>query len=268
MPLIVGGRSSTKTARLWGYLGAGARQGEDGAWIEHPPSVVFEFTDSREALHPIKFLKNYRGYLQVDAYSGYDAIFKTGRVIEVGCMAHCRRKFFEIAKVQQPPGLAAEAISWIGKLYAIESGIKDQPPDVKLKVRQSEALPVLADFKRWLDGHWPSLLPQGPLGLAFGYTLRNWQALTRYCESGILAPDNNMLERQMRPIAKGRDAYLFVAAERGGHVAATLYSLIGTCKLNYIEPYAYLKDVLQRLPQHPINRVAELLPFNWKPAAR
>ena len=267
MPLIVGGRSSTKTARLWGYLGAGARQSDDGTWVEHPPAVVFEFTESREAVHPIKFLKNYQGYLQVDAYSGYDAIFKTGRVIEVGCMAHCRRKFFEIAKTQQPPGLAAEAIRWIGKLYGIESRIKEHPPDVKLKIRQAEALSVLADFKRWLDGHWPSLLPQGPLGLAFGYALRNWQALTRYCESGILAPDNNIIERQMRPIAKGRDAYLFVAAERGGHVAATLYSLIGTCKMNNIEPYAYLKDVLQRLPQHPINRVAELLPFNWKPAA-
>jgi transposase len=268
MPLIVGGRSNTKTARLWGYLGAGSRQSEDSTWVEYAPAVVFEFTDSRESLHPIAFLKNYRGYLQADAYSGYDAIYKTGRVIEVGCWAHCRRKFFEIAKAPLPPGLATEAIRWIGKLYEIESRIKEHPPDIKLQVRQTEAIPVLADFKRWLDGHYPTLLPQAPLGLAFGYTLRNWQALTRYCESGILAPDNNMIERQIRPIAKGRDAYLFVAAERGGHVAATLYSLIGTCKLNDIEPYAYLKDVLRRLPQHPINRVAELLPFNWQPAAR
>ena len=268
MPLIVGGRGSTKTARLWGYLGAGARQTEEGTWVEHPPSVVFEFTDSREAVHPMRFLKDYQGYLQADAYSGYDALYKTGKIIEVGCWAHARRKYFEVAKGQPIPGLAAEAIRWIGKLYQIESGIKDQPPDVKLKVRQTESVPVLADFNRWLEGHYRSLLPQGPLGLAFGYTLRNWEALKRYTESGILLPDNNLLERQIRPIAKGRDAYLFVAAERGGHVAATLYSLIGTCKLNAVEPYAYLKDVLQRLPQHPINRVAELLPFNWKPAAR
>ncbi len=266
MPLIVGGRGSTKTARLWGYLGAGARQNEAGAWIEHAPSVVFEFTDSRESLHPIAFLKGYQGYLQVDAYSGYDALFKTGRIIEVACWAHARRKYFEVAKTQSPPGLAADAVKWIGKLYEIESRLKEEPPDKKRLGRQAESIPVLADFKRWLDGHYPKLLPQGPLGLAFGYTLRNWQALTRYCESGILAPDNNILERQIRPIAKGRDAYLFVAAERGGHVAATLYSLIGTCKLNCIEPYAYLKDVLQRLPSHPINRLAELLPFNWKPA--
>ena len=167
-----------------------------------------------------------------------------------------------------PPGLAADAVKWIGKLYEIESRVKAHPPDAKLKVRQTEAVPVLADFKRWLEAHYPKLLPQGPLALAFGYTLRNWQALTRYCESGILTPDNNILERQIRPIAKGRDAYLFVAAERGGHVAATVYSLIGTCKLNRIEPYAYLKDVLQRLSSHPINRVSDLLPFNWKPVPR
>ncbi len=101
---------------------------------------------------------------------------------------------------------------------------------------------------------------------AFGYTLRNWRALIRYTEDGVLLPDNNMLESALRPIAMGRKAYLFTAATRGGHVAATMYSLIGTCKLNGIEPYAYLKDVLQRLPAHPVNRVAELLPFNWKPA--
>lgn len=268
MPLIEGGRGRTRTARLWGYLGAGARAAEDGTWVEHAPSVVFEFTGSREAIHPMEFLKDYQGYLQVDAYSGYEALFKTGRVIEIGCWAHARRKYFEIAKGQQPPGLAAEALKWIGKLYEIESRAKEEPPDKRRLARQAESVPLLADFKRWLDGHYPSLLPQSPLGLAFGYTLRNWCALTRYCEDGILMPDNNLLERQIRPIAKGRGAYLFVAAERGGHTAATLYSLIGTCKLNGVEPYAYLKDVLQRLPSHPMHRLAELLPFNWKPGCR
>ena len=266
MPLIVGGRGSTKTARLWGYLGAGARQNEAGEWVEHAASVVFEFTDSRESKHPIKFLKDYQGYLQADAFSGYDALYRTGRIIEVGCLAHCRRKFFEIAKTQKTPGLAAEAIKWIARLYEIESRIKGEPPDKKLSVRQAESVPVLSDMKRWLEGHYPTLLPQGPLGLAFGYALNNWRALTRYTEDGILMPDNNLLESAIRPIAMGRKAYLFSASERGGHVAATLYSLVGTCKLNRIEPYAYLKDVLQRLPSHPINRLAELLPFNWKPA--
>ena len=265
LPLLERGRGSTKTARLWGYLGAGARQNETGEWAEHSPSVVFEFTQSRAAIHPSKFLQNYQGYLQVDAYSGYDALFKTGRIIEVGCFAHCRRKFFEIAKTQKTPGLAAEGVGWIAKLYRIETTIRGRPPDEKLQVRQAEAVPVLAQFRRWLEGHYPTLLPAGPLGQAFGYALNHWQALIRYTENGVLVPDNNLLESAMRPIAMGRKAYLFTAAERGGHVAATLYSLVGTCKLNGIEPYAYLKDVLQRLPGHSVTRLAELLPFNWRP---
>jgi len=267
MPLLEGGRGRTKTARMWGYLGAGARQNDADEWVEHAPAVVFEFTESRESKHPVKFLRDYQGYLQADAYSGYDAVYRSGRIIEVGCFAHCRRKFFEVAKTQKTPGLAAEGVGWIAKLYRIETTIRGRPPDEKLQVRQAEAVPVLTDFRRWLEGHYPTLLPQGPLGQAFGYALNNWQALTRYTESGVLVPDNNLLESAMRPIAMGRKAYLFTAAERGGHVAATLYSLVGTCKLNGIEPYAYLKDVLQRLPGHRVDRLAELLPFNWQPAA-
>lgn len=266
LPLLEKGRGSTKTARLWGYLGAGSRRAADGAWVEHPPAVVFEFTESREAIHPLRFLKDYSGYLQVDAYSGYEAIFKTSRVIEVGCLAHSRRRFFEIAKTQKPPGLAVEAIAWFAKLYEIESRIKEKPPDEKLLVRQAESVPLLSDFKRWLDGHYGTLLPQGPLGQAFGYAIRQWQALTHYTENGILMPDNNLLERQMRPIAMGRKAYLFAASERGGEVAATMYSLVATCKLNQIEPFAYLKDVLGRIRSHRVNQLSELLPFNWSPA--
>lgn len=266
LPLLEKGRGSTKTARLWGYLGAGSRRAAEGAWVEHPPAAVFEFTESREAIHPSRFLKGYSGYLQVDAYSGYEAIFKTGRVIEVGCLAHSRRRFFEIVKTQKTPGLAADAIAWFAKLYEIESRIKEEPPDKKLEVRQAESVPLLSDFKRWLDGHYGTLLPQGPLGQAFGYAIRQWQALTRYTENGILMPDNNLLERQMRPIAMGRKAYLFAASERGGQVAATMYSLVATCKMNRIEPFAYLKDVLGRIRSHRVDRLAELLPFNWSPA--
>jgi transposase len=265
-PLIEGGRGQTKTARMWGYLGAGARQNETGEWIEHRPAVVFEFTDSRESAHPVRFLKGYRGYLQADAYSGFEALYRSGEILAVGCWAHCRRRFFEITKTHKPPGLAAEALAWIGQLYRIESGIRGRPPDQIHQVRQSEAVPLLGQFRRWLEGHFPSLLPQSPLGLAFGYALRNWAALIRYTDNGVLLPDNNLLESAIRPIAVGRRAYLFAAAERGGHVAATMYSLLGTCRLNGVEPYAYLKDVLERLPSYPVNRLAALLPFNWKPA--
>ena len=153
------------------------------------------------------------------------------------------------------------------KLYEIESRIKEVPPDQKLLIRQAESVPLLLDFKRWLDGHYGTLLPQGPLGQAFGYAIRQWQGLTRYTENGILMPDNNLLERQMRPIAMGRKAYLFVASARGGEVAATMYSLVATCKMNNVEPFAYLKDVLGRIRNHRVDRLAELLPFNWSPAS-
>jgi transposase len=264
-PLIEGGRGQAKTARMWGYLGAGARRNDAGEWIEHAPAVAFEFTASRESAHPVRFLKGYRGYLQADAYPGFEALYRSGEILPVGCWAHCRRRFFEITKTHKPPGLAADALAWIGQLYRIESAIRGRPPDQIHQVRQNEAVPLLGEFRRWLEGHFPSLLPQSPLGQAFGYALRNWAALHRYTDNGVLLPDNNLLESAIRPIAQGRKAYLFAAAERGGHVAATLYSLLGSCRLNRVEPYAYLKDVLQRLPAYPINRVAELLPFNWAP---
>lgn len=127
-------------------------------------------------------------------------------------------------------------------------------------------MPLLDRFRIWLEGHFPSLLPKSALGQAFGYALRHWRALVRYTESGVLVPDNNLIESAIRPIAMGRKAYLFVAAERGGHVAATMYSLIGTCRLNGVEPQAWLQDVLTRLPAQPMNRLDELLPFNWTPA--
>ena len=265
MPLQEAGRGSTKTARLWGYLGAGQRE-ENGLWVDHPPAVLFEFTESREAIHPATFLAGYQGYLQADAYSGYSALYRGGRVMEVGCWAHCRRKFFEIAKVQKTPGLASVALAWIARLYAIELTIRDLTPDHKLRQRQEHSVPLLAEFRRWLDGQVPQLVPQAPLAQAFGYALRNWEALVRYTESGVLVPDNNAIEQAIRPIAVGRSNYLFAGSARGGRAAATMYSLIGTAKLNGINPYLWLKDVLARLPSHPINRVAELLPlptYQW-----
>lgn len=267
--LLDASRKSTRTTRMWGYLGAGARRNDAGQWIEHRPSVVFEFTHTRQAIHPQRFLKDYRGYLQIDAYSGYDALLSGGQVVAVGCLAHARRKFFEVARQHAlaglPPGLAAQAVAWIAKLYEIESDIKDHPPDHKLHVRQSRSRPVLAQFHQWLQGHAPTVPARSELGRAFGYALRQWETLTRYTEDGILQPDNNLMESALRPVAMGRKAWMFLGAERGGHVAATMYSLIGTCKLNGVEPYVWLSDVLRRLPNHPSNRVAELLPFNWKP---
>jgi hypothetical protein len=181
-------------------------------------------------------------------------------------MAHARRHFFEVArKDPNPQGLAAQALAWIAKLYEIESHIKDHPPDKKLLARQTQSRPVLDQFHLWLLGLAPGIPARSELGQAFGYALRQWESLVRYTEDGILMPDNNLIESAIRPVAVGRRSWLFLGGERGGHVAATMYSLIGTCRLNEVEPYAWLCDVLKRLPNHPVTRLAELLPFNWKP---
>lgn len=268
LPLLDPGRGHTKTARLWGFLGAGPKQNEAGQWVDHPAAVMFTFATTREGKHAAEFLGDYQGYLQADAFSGFDALYAKGRVVEVGCFAHCRRKFYEVAKAATTPGLAADAVAWIRQLYKIEARLRGRPPDQIHEARQEEAVPILDKFHKWLQGHAPTVLPESPLGKAFAYALNQWSALRRYTEDGVLVLDNNPIEAAIRPIALGRKAYLFAAAERGGKAAATLYSLLGTCKLHGVEPYAYLKDVLERLAQHPVNRLAELLPFNWQPAGR
>jgi hypothetical protein len=156
--------------------------------------------------------------------TGHGALYETGDIVEVGCWAHCRRRFFEFAKAQSKPGLAAQALQWIASLYAIESRIRNQTPDLKYAARQIDALPVLAQFRQWLEGNVIGLPAQEPLAKAFGYALRHWPALVRYTESGILLPDNNALERQIRPIALGRANWTFAGSPRGARAAATMYS--------------------------------------------
>lgn len=267
LDLILGGRGAVCTARLWAYVSAGAVRDPEGDWQEYPKAAYFEFTETREAIHPSRFLAEYTGFLQADDYAGYHATFRTGRVIHVACWAHARRRFYDIAKIQKPPGLAAEALAFIGRIYEIEGRAKGHPPDERLAMRQAETVPLLSEFRRWLEGHAPTLLPQGPLGQAVSYVLSNWQALTRFTENGILAPDSNLVERAIRPIANGRKAWLFTASARGGRAAAAAFSLIETCKLNGVEPFAYLKDVLGRINSQRLDRLHELLPFNWKPLA-
>ena len=190
-------------------------------------------------------------------------------VIHVACWAHARRPFFEIDRATPagagPPGLARQALDWIGKLYEIEREIRDRSAHERAVERRRRTRPLLADFGRWLRAIEQDLLPQGPMARAVRYVLSNWRALTRFSRIGILEPDSNLVERCMRPVAGGRKAWLYAGAERGGHAAATAFSLIESCKLNGVEPYTYLKDVLARIGGHRQDRLAELLPFNWKP---
>jgi transposase len=251
-------RGKTRTARLWVW------RGELGEKV----LLLYQFSVDRSGRHPAQFVKGWKGYLQADAYSGYDAIFAQGHIIEVGCMAHARRHFFEIAKAAKTPGFAHGIIDLVKALYGIEREAKDKgysPEQIKA-LRQERAPPIFQEIKQRLEAHWPKLPPKGPLAQAIGYALRQWQALTRYLEDGRLHIDNNRVEGAIRPVAQGRNNYLFVASERGGNAAAVLYSLVQSAIANGINPYAYLRDVLTRLPTTKDKDIDSLLPHLWCPA--
>ena len=257
LPWQNGRAGKTTTARLWVWRGL----------VEDcKPLLVYQFTADRSGEHAAAFLKGWQGYLQADAYSGYDRNFVDGRIIEVGCLAHARRRYFEIAKAAKTPGFAHEIVQRIGELYAIEREAKEHnlgPPQRK-QLRQERAPPLLAALKTRLEAHLPKLPPKGPLAEAIGYTLNHWTALNRYLDDGRLEIDNNAIERSIRPVAQGRANWLFVASERGGHAAAALYSLIESAKANGLNPYAYLRDVLTRLPLTKAKDIDSLLPHLWQ----
>ena len=259
IPIQEAGRSTTKEGRLWGYLSCG------------PPIVIYDYSPNRQQKWAQEFLKDYQGYLQADAYTGYDRIYAAGKIVEVGCMAHARRKFFDVAQVggkntrtKNKTGVAVTALNYIGKLYKIEKRIKDLESLAKRAIRKREATPVLKSYKKWLMKQSGRVLPKSPLGQAVSYTLRNWIALTRYLGNGILDIDNNKAERLMRPVAIGRKNWIMAGSDRGGKAAAVIYSLIESCKLNQINPYEYLHDVLARLPNTLNRDIKTLLPYHWK----
>lgn len=254
-PILVQGEEKIKTGRLWVYIGCGGLD---------PPSIVYNYTENREGRWPQEFLKGYEGYLQADAYAGYDALYAEGKVVEIGCFAHVRRKFYDIVSQCQKATHAQEALGYIARLYAIEATAKDLVYEERKKIRQEKARPILEEFKKWLDAKAEAFPPKSPMGLAISYTTKLWAALTRYTEDGMLEIDNNRAERAIRPIAVGRKNWLFAGSDKGGKAAAIIYSLVETCKQNNIQPYEYLADVLARLPAHKINQIEELLPCNWK----
>ncbi len=228
----------------------GSRRSFLWAYVGDRNEVVFDFTAGRGREGPRAFLGNYQGTLQVDAYAGYAVIFATGRVIEAGCWAHARRRFFK-ALDSVDKQLAAHAIAVIRRLYEIERQAKEHNLDhaARRELRQLDAKPLLDAMQPWLSALQSSVLPKSPLGEAIRYTLRQWDALTRFLEDGRVAIDNNLVERQMRTVAVGRKNWMFAGSPEGGRRAAIIYSLTCTCGLLGIEPWAYLKDVLQRIAE-------------------
>lgn len=252
-----------KTGRFWIYTSKGNEK--------YPACTVYEYTPTRQAEGPINFLKGFGGFLQADAYAGYDQVYKeeegNSSVTEVGCWGHARRKFYEVAQASTKEGLADEGLSFIKTLYNLERETKVQAlsgEEIK-KWRDNHSRPVLESFHRWLIYQKGRILPKSPLGEAISYTLNHWKALNNYLLEGHLEIDNNRAERGIRPLALGRKNYLFVGSHKGGRAGAVTYSLLETCKQHRVNPIDYLRDVLARLPTHPYSRVEELLPYNWSP---
>jgi transposase len=247
-------RRQTREGRLWVYVGDAS-----------PPDIVYAYTATRSRAGPLAFLGEFQGYLQADAYAGYDALYATGRVVEVGCWAHARRYFWDAKAADETRALWA--LGFIQQLYRVEAEAKALDPAARRTLRQGQASPVLDRFKRWLDEQADIVLPKSPIGEAVHYARAQWPALTRYVDDGDLTIDNNASERALRRVCTGRKNWLFCGSDEGGTRAAILYSIVATCKAHAIDVWAYLKDVLERIPTHPDRRRADLLPRNW-PASR
>src|ERR1039457_3790684 len=259
VPVLDPGRGQTKTGRLWAYV----RDDRPAAGPD-PPAVWYRYSPDRKGEHPQAHLRSFRGILQADGYAGFNALYEDGHILEAACWAHARRKHYDLYTVDRSP-IASEAIRRIGLLYAIEREIHGQTPAARLAVRQRRSAPVLAQLHVWFTATQLTVSAKSPLAGAIRYSLVRWQALTRFCHDGRIELDNNTAERSIRALVLGRKNYLFAGSDAGGERAANLYSLIGTCLLNRIDPLAYLRHVLECIGEYPINRIEELLPWQIAP---
>jgi hypothetical protein len=259
------------TARFWPYVGDPLH-----------PLTVFDYTATHQRAGPAAFLKDYRGYVQADAFNGYDGIYleSDGRIIEVGCWAHARRKYVESRRLDA--ARMETALAWIGKLYAVEKDLRERCQDEWHQLtlqeramqiaaqRQERSRPLLDDFHTWLERESHNVLPKSDVRGAIDYTLNNWAALIVYCNDGWLDIDNNEGENSLRGLCLGRRNWLFCGNDRGGRAAAVHFSLLASCKRHGHDPWVYYRDVLTRLPAilpaASEEDLLALLPHRWKPA--
>ncbi|MGE0273505.1 MAG: IS66 family transposase [Alphaproteobacteria bacterium] len=265
VPVLQPGREKTKTGRFWVYV----RDDRD-AGSSDPPAVTFRYSPDRKGEHPRAHLARFSGALQADAYGGFTALYEEPDkptpgtkppLKEVACWAHARRKFYELFEATGSPQ-AKDALDRIGKLYEIEAAIRGKPAAERQRMRTQTALPLMTELVQWIKATLAQTSAKLPLAEACRYVLKREKAFTRYLEDGHLEIDNNAAERALRGVALGRKNYLFLGSDAGADRAAAIYALIGTAKLNDVEPEAYLRHVLERIAEHPINRIDELLPWN------
>ena len=255
--VLAPGTGKTRTGRLWVYV----RDDRPAAGTQ-PPAAWYRYSPDRKGEHPRAHLRGFSGILQADAYGGWGGLYSSG-VTEAACWAHARRPWWDLYDQHRDEhGLAAQALRRIKALYAIEADIRGQPPDVRREHRRARAGPLLQQFHDWLHAVLTKVSTKSELAKAARYSLARWAALTRYVDDGRIEIDNSAAERAIRGIALGRSNYLFMGSDEGGHRAASLYSLVETAKLNGLDPQAYLREVLERIAEHPINRIDELLPWN------
>ncbi|HVT30416.1 MAG TPA: IS66 family transposase [Lacipirellulaceae bacterium] len=252
VPIQAPGEGKCRQGRIWTYIGD----------RDHP-YIVYDYTPDRTRAGPTNWLRDYRGFLQADAYGGYDGIFHSG-AIEVACWAHARRKFFEAKETDAKR--AAAMLTFVRDLYAVEDDAKALTDDECRTMRQARSVPILAEIKTWLDRERDLVLPRSPMAQAITYTLNQWEALNVYVTEGFLNIDNNAAERALKRVAIGRKNWLFAGNDRAGGTAAVLYSLIASAERHELDPQRYLTSVLARLPGLPPSDLPKLLPDAWKRA--
>jgi transposase len=275
VPVIAKGK--TDIARIWVYVRDDKPFGGPAA-----PAAVFYYSRDRTGAHPQAHLANYAGIFQADAYSGYGKLYEPGRspgdILEAACWVHARRPFFVMADLAETARrkaqgkttavispLALEAVRRIDALFEIERAINGQSADRRKAVRQDISAPLVADLEAWMREQRAKLSRGNDVAKAMDYMLKRWTAFTRFLDDGRICLSNNAAERAVRGIALGRKSWLFCGSDRGGERAAVMYSLIVTAKMNDIDPQAWLADVLARIAEHPVQRLDELLPWNWRP---
>jgi len=257
VPMLAPGKKKTHQAYVWAFAStrASALQG-----------VVYEFKESRAGKHARAFLQDWQGKLVCDDFTGYKAGFEQG-ITEIACWAHARRKFYDLVDTQKSQ-IAEQAVNYIGQLYQIEAECQTFPAREKQLIRQTHSKPIVDVLHQWLLGQRQRVPKGSPIFKAIHYTLKRWDALVRYLEDGAVPIDNNWVENRIRPWALGRSNWLFAGSLRGGQRAAAVMSLIQSARIHGHDPYAYLNDVLTRLPTQKASAIAELLPHNWQAVSK